>query len=473
MTSGTGFNLANNLVLPNGGLLLYCGTAGKQIYFNTSNWNVTANNISDNAVGRGLFVFGNNTVTVQDMFNLTIDTVTSGNSVIVMNSSSHSIQINSTSPSSLYTLQIIGNVTQLSNLTLSYLNITGSLNISSALYLNNPNISFSNGGVLNVLNGYLTNATLNTTTFWLNGTDISLSNLLSVPPDQPWAHNISKYLNVSNLGAGVFDLNISYAASDLGYASEPALRIMRYNGTDWVGAPVSGVDTANKKVWSIGLSSFGPVAPMAGYSNTTSINVLFPGTTAGYTGTVRALVSDLNISLNLTAGTVILNYTQPNGVANWAPMTYNPLTGYWEGDVYFMDMGSWFLGTNYSNPYYLSSFNFSNMFAVGPSFGGGGGGGGPTPETNVSENVTNQTEATVPVIAIPEGTSIDSIFWGRTANVHNYLWCFFGSIGFFIICRKNKKMEYPSVVLLGIGISLFLIYDGPTEVWAVASRLYW
>ena len=163
----------------------------------------------------------------------------------------------------LNSLTVLGDITLLNTvLTMNNLTIAGSLNLSGNRAVSAVNLTLLGSGKLNVLTGSLINITMNGTRFWVNGGNFSLAILSSIPPDGLNAVNLSKYLNISDLGGGVFDINISYTHSDLGNHSESSLGIYEYTGSDWVFIP-STVDSANDIVYASSIASFSPFAVMS------------------------------------------------------------------------------------------------------------------------------------------------------------------------------------------------------------------
>jgi len=182
-----------------------------------------------------------------------------------------------------------GRYSGISDFGTSYIN---GLNLSNGIFSGNPatnltfgsninifnnqamattNFVFNNSASINVFNGSLSNVTMNGTRFWVNGTNFSLSPFFSIPPDNSTRLNISRYLNVTNLGAGVFDINFSY--SDIGLISESDLRLYEYNGSDWLIVQNSQVDTVNNIVYASNITSFSIFAPM---SNSTVLDFTAP-----------------------------------------------------------------------------------------------------------------------------------------------------------------------------------------------------
>jgi len=163
----------------------------------------------------------------------------------------------------LNSLTILGNVTILNSFMNMYnLTITGSLNVTNGA-ITAINLTLGERASLNILNGLLANVTINGTSFWVNGTNFSLAAISSIPSDGLNLVNISKYLNITSLGGGVFDINISYTDAEISDLSESNLRLYEYNGTAWVIVPNSGVDMVNNIVYASNVTSFSLFAPMA------------------------------------------------------------------------------------------------------------------------------------------------------------------------------------------------------------------
>jgi hypothetical protein len=122
--------------------------------------------------------------------------------------------------------------------------------------LSNASLIFLSSGTMRLSNGSLYNTTLNNTQFWLNGTNVAVARLSSMPSDSAGLQNISKYLNVTNLGSGVMDLNMSYDVSQLNGQDESALKMYEHNGASWVMISNSSVDTALDMVYASNISAF-------------------------------------------------------------------------------------------------------------------------------------------------------------------------------------------------------------------------
>jgi len=120
-------------------------------------------------------------------------------------------------------------------------------------------------GNFNVINGSLINVTVNSTKFVLkNAQNVKINPLYSYPSDPSGQHasNIGKYVNISSLGTGSTDLNITYSDDDLGSVVESSLNIYKYDGVNWNLLSNSNIDTVNNWIWAAGITSFGVFAPM-------------------------------------------------------------------------------------------------------------------------------------------------------------------------------------------------------------------
>ena len=137
-------------------------------------------------------------------------------------------------------------------------------NVTNSAILNlTKNITRS--GTLNVLSGTARDVSLNGTVFTVKGTNTRIELAAgTMPLDANSLHNISKYVNLTDIGSANIALNVSYADSDLGNVNESNLRIYEYNGSAWVGAGTSNVDTTNNIVYATSITGFSVFAPLGG-----------------------------------------------------------------------------------------------------------------------------------------------------------------------------------------------------------------
>jgi hypothetical protein len=151
-------------------------------------------------------------------------------------------------------------------------------NITSGTFTGSPSYNITLAGKLNLSNAFLVNATLNSTTFTMNGTNLSISSVLWAPNDDIGIYNISKYTNVSNLGGTAMDLNVSYADSDLGSLSESELKMFKYDSS-WT-MLTSTVNTITNIVSATNVSGFSLFAPMVNKKSWLNISAQSPSTGA-------------------------------------------------------------------------------------------------------------------------------------------------------------------------------------------------
>ena len=102
------------------------------------------------------------------------------------------------------------------------MNTQDQLNISNA-----SNVTLTNSGAItlngkiNLVNGMLFNATINSTIVTLNASNVYLSNVVTTPIDArdidlSQLANIGKYVNITNLtSTPIMDLNFTYSDNDV------------------------------------------------------------------------------------------------------------------------------------------------------------------------------------------------------------------------------------------------------------------
>ena len=115
------------------------------------------------------------------------------------------------------------------------------------------------------------NSTLNLTIYDMHdakmlGRNIEINPVLDVGLNGTY-WSIGKYYNITDLGNGIYDLNITYVHADLSGNPFPEtnLRLYNWSGSEWQNK-IGHVDTTNHQVWDTGLTLFGEIAPMSSAS---------------------------------------------------------------------------------------------------------------------------------------------------------------------------------------------------------------
>jgi len=117
----------------------------------------------------------------------------------------------------------------------------------------------------NIVNMTFNSSNYSTTASFIYSGNIKIDSTDAIA-DSFGLYNLSKYLNITNQSAANVMLNISYNNPDLPAGiSEKALKLYKYNGTNWIPAnttsSLNGVDTANNIVYA-NITSFSIFAPM-------------------------------------------------------------------------------------------------------------------------------------------------------------------------------------------------------------------
>ena len=139
------------------------------------------------------------------------------------------------------------------------LNTQDQLNISNA-----SNVTLTNSGAItlngkiNLVNGMLFNATINSTIVTLNASNVYLSNVVTTPIDArdidlSQLANIGKYVNITNLtSTPIMDLNFTYSDNDVPNlaVNEVNLDIYKFNDSDskWYGTKTGTINTTTNIV---------------------------------------------------------------------------------------------------------------------------------------------------------------------------------------------------------------------------------
>ncbi|MBS3064029.1 MAG: hypothetical protein J4445_01095, partial [DPANN group archaeon] len=121
------------------------------------------------------------------------------------------------------------------------LNNQDQLNISNASNVTLTNSgSITLNGKINIVNGLLFNASYNNTIFSVNGSNILISDVATIPAPSPAnttgnvnISTISRFLNITNLTtASIIDLNFTYNLTSVSALNETNLSIQKYNDSD-------------------------------------------------------------------------------------------------------------------------------------------------------------------------------------------------------------------------------------------------
>ncbi|MBS3073285.1 right-handed parallel beta-helix repeat-containing protein [Candidatus Pacearchaeota archaeon] len=135
--------------------------------------------------------------------------------------------------------------------------------------------SNSMGGENNVLISNL-NITSSKISLIYSG-DVAIRDSQTIPEDPSGYSNISEYVNMTNFTEAWVQLNISYNESLVD--NESALKLLRYNGTEWNEVSGSAVDTINNIIYA-NITEFSIFAPMEEESSSTEGCI---GTTTNFT----------------------------------------------------------------------------------------------------------------------------------------------------------------------------------------------
>ena len=150
------------------------------------------------------------------------------------------------------------------------LNNQDQLNISNASNVTLTNSgSITLNGKINIVNGLLFNASYNNTIFSVNGSNILISDVATIPAPSPAnttgnvnISTISRFLNITNLTtASIIDLNFTYNLTSVSALNETNLSIQKYNDSDsrWHNLSAARVDTANKVIFIEDFTQVGSV----------------------------------------------------------------------------------------------------------------------------------------------------------------------------------------------------------------------
>ena len=249
----------------------------------------------------------------------------SGNGELIVNNNGVSTSA-TTNISSSVTGTSVGNVTIqnsgildiAANLTTSDITIASgsTCNITSGGNLTMSGVLTLNGD-FNIVNGNAFDVNLSNTKFNLtNGTNVALHTISNTPSDPSGYTNISKYVNLTRIGASsVVDVNISYSDSDLGIVNENSLVMWEYNETTqtWTQASNTGVDTINNYVWANNVTNFSIYGPLGEPNTAPEISNPYPANES--TGISPAPM--LNITVNDSDGDAMTITWYSNSSGSW------------------------------------------------------------------------------------------------------------------------------------------------------------
>ena len=169
------------------------------------------------------------------------------------------------------------------------LNNQDQLNIS-----NSSNVTLTNSGAItlngkiNIVDGLLFNATYNNTIFTINGSNLFISDVASIPNTNfvNITNNdfnvsiIGRFLNITNLtNTAVIDLNFTYNLTSVSTANETNLSIQKYNDSTsirWHNLSASKIDTVNKVIYIEDFTQSGSVFAPGIVDGPNIINIIPP-----------------------------------------------------------------------------------------------------------------------------------------------------------------------------------------------------